>query len=105
VLAAGSPVTIHQDVLGAPRQSFLLDVEIYDLSGQKVAQTVVEDQTLGDDGSGQYSVAVPVPAAVASGQYQVKVGAFTSGWASMLAWNDDAARIMIEPAVAASTAP
>jgi len=63
----------------------LVDLEIYDTNGQKVAQRYYENQNLTSSGS-QYQIQWTPPR---DGQYVVKTGVFTANWQSNLYWDDN----------------
>jgi hypothetical protein len=86
----GKDVTVNQDVQTTQDTSILLDFEIYDSSGQKVAQDALDNQALSSDNIASFSTSITLPSTLAPGQYTVKTGAFTPGWGTMYAWNDAA---------------
>ncbi len=76
----------------------VIDVEVYAANGQRVNQTVYENQVVQTTGA---TYTVPLTLANA-GQYTVKVGIFTSGWAQNVHWNDAAGNFTV---AAVPTAP
>lgn len=89
----------------------LVDVEIYDSAGQKVAQKFYTGQTVGSTPASYSAVWTPAQA----GQYTIKAGVFTDAWQSNLYWNNAVKTITIgsqtqpeptpEPAPAPTPAP
>ena len=75
------------------RSNLITDIEVYDADGRRVAQRVYEQQTLSGTSS-RYSLSwTPTKA----GNYTVKAGIFTSGWAQNLLWDDNVATVSVAP--------
>lgn len=86
----GQSSTISAGVSATNTTSALLvDLELYNAQGTRVAQRFVEDQTLGATPS-NYTINFTPSVA---GTYTLKVGVFTNGWAENLLWNGSAATI------------
>lgn len=79
----------------------IVDVEIYNSTGQRVSQTVYENQTLTSADS-TYTVSFTPPAI---DTYTVKVGIFTANWQQNPHWNDTAGSIIITAAPTTPTVP
>ncbi len=77
----------------------IVDLEIYNSSGQRVAQSYQENQTLSSNPS-SYSFNWTPPSA---GVYTAKMGVFTADWQSNPLWNNTAGTITV--ANAATPAP
>ncbi|MBI2030773.1 PQQ-dependent sugar dehydrogenase [Candidatus Kaiserbacteria bacterium] len=66
---------------------FIIDMEIYNTSGVKVAQKLYENQIIPTNGQVDYSLNW-FPGTI--GDYTVKIGLFKAGWAGTYEWNDQA---------------
>ena len=77
----------------------LVDIEIYNTAGQRVAQQFVEHQKLSSSPTPYTITWTPTQ----SGTYTVKVGLFTANWQSNLYWNDAAGKVTVTDAVAPVT--
>ncbi|MDB5177323.1 MAG: celA [Candidatus Saccharibacteria bacterium] len=77
----------------APKQqdNLLVDVELYDKSGRKVAQQVYENQTLSTTAKNYRLSWTPDT----TGEYVIKGGVFTAGWVQNVRWNDHAAAVTV----------
>lgn len=83
----GNSVTVTASVTsGTDRSNRILDLELYNSSGQKVEQTFKEGQNLSANSAQTISLSSTLP----SGTYTAKLGVFSSGWASNTYWNDNA---------------
>ena len=72
---------------GAAANGVIVDVEIYNGVGTQVNQTVFDNQTFAAGSSASYNVTwTPTSADT----YTVKIGLFSSGWASEYNWNNGA---------------
>ena len=87
----GSSVGIRATVKPVTAGTALIDIEIYSPAGTKVYQTYYDAQTFDAGVARNYSVAFTAPAGSQTGQYQVKLGVFATGWTALYAWNDSAA--------------
>jgi hypothetical protein len=75
------------------QRTVLVDIEIYDSAGNRLAQQFYDNQQFATGQTRQFTG--PVPPSVPSGTYTVKVGIFAPSWASTLAWNNSAATYTI----------
>lgn len=75
---------------------YIVDIEIYNAAGSRVAQTAYEHQTLGSTAKSYALNWAPSNADT----YTVKVGVFTSGWAANPYWNNGLATITASAPVA-----
>ncbi len=98
---AGSAATVTANITasGGSVQNGIVDIEIYNQANTRVFQKFVENQTI-NAGTMQSYTASWTP--TISGTYHMSVGVFTSGWASNLYWNSNAATINVG---SASTPP
>jgi glucose/arabinose dehydrogenase len=81
--------TVHNT--GDPNP-FIVDMEVYDSSGNQVSQKVYDSQTIPTNGTSQYT-AQWLPPAV--GNYTVKVGLFKENWAGVYQWTDNALSVTV----------
>ena len=79
-LALGLPTTV------------LIDVEVYDGNGQRVFQRFYDNQSLR---AGVAFYLTPSWTPSRAGTYTVKIGVFKPGWNGTLAWNPQAATIVV----------
>uniref|UniRef100_A0A7R9VH57 Glycoside hydrolase family 44 catalytic domain-containing protein n=1 Tax=Chlamydomonas euryale TaxID=1486919 RepID=A0A7R9VH57_9CHLO len=89
----GVPVTIsaRADMVDGPPGSFLLDVEVHDVSGAMVKQEFKQSTaSMGEFLSVEFDW---LPSA--AGTYTVKVGVFSAEWKTSWHWNDTAAVIKV----------
>jgi hypothetical protein len=94
----GQQITINQDVASSTDASVLLDFEIYNAQGQKVAQTALDNQLIPAHVLASFSATITLPATLPAGTYTAKTGAFSPGWGSMYAWSDTAGTFVVQAA-------
>lgn len=95
---AAAAITCTVTDTGGPLTG-LVDCEIYDGGGSRIAQQSWDGQAFAAGQSRSYSFPWVAPAA--PGAYTIKVGVFQPGWAGNVAWNAAAGQVT----VAASAAP
>jgi len=78
---------------GAAVSNLIVDVEIYTLSGTKVFQQFWENQSLATAAKKYDFIWTPS----SSGDYRLKTGIFSAGWASNLSWHDEVATLKVTP--------
>lgn len=84
--------TVHSPTAG----SFVVDVEVYDPSGNQVFQWYWEDQAFTAGQTRTFQTSWPVPANAATGTYTVRVGVFSGpSWETQHVWNDNAAQVAV----------
>jgi len=90
----GHNTTVHVSVqnIGDEFIGGIVDVEIYNESGQQVFQHFFENQSFGSGETKQY---MPTWNAAAAGLYRVAIGVFTAGWSNVVHWNNEAATIAV----------
>lgn len=97
--APGQTVAITASVQSsAAANNMLVDLEIYNASGTKLAQTFDQGQSFTSSQTRSYSWSYKIPAGTPSGKYTLMVGVFTAGWAADVYWNSAAALFTISGA-------
>ncbi len=93
---AGVPQTLTATVRNdAGTQPFLVDLEVYNAQGTKVAQQFYDGASIATNATHDYTLAWTPPAA---GDYTLKVGLFGPGWSSLSEWSDAALALHVAPA-------
>jgi len=92
----GQAVTFYQDVVSTHDMNVLVDFEVYDDKGSKISQTALDNQSLSANAVTSFSTTWELPAALPAGQYVLKIGAFSPGWGTLLAWSDAAGAFVVE---------
>ena len=72
----------------------LVDIEVYDPTGKKAYQTWFDAQSFSANVNRTFSVTWTAPSGPI-GTWTVKVGVFTVGWGTQLAWNNGAASLLV----------
>jgi hypothetical protein len=90
-----SAVSIAVSVTSATDFSGLVDVEIFDESGQRIAQWVFEDQQLVAEQRQGYAVEWELPSGLPPGEYEVRLGVFSDGWTALHGWKNAAATMTV----------
>ncbi len=88
--AAGQTVTITSSVTSSQTASFLVDVEVYDPSYNKVFQQAFDNQAFTAGQPRSFSSSWQVASAAPTGSYTIMVGIFSPGWGTLDAWNGSA---------------
>jgi hypothetical protein len=102
----GQTMIFNQDVVSIRDTRVLVDFEVHDGHGQRVSQTVLENQSLRANNRASFSALFTLSHAFPPGQYVVKVGVFAPDWATMYAWSDSAGTFVVDAATSpASDAP
>jgi hypothetical protein len=101
----GQEITVHQDVRSNRTTTVIIDFEVYDDAGQKVLQSVLEDQTVSENSISSISTTLALPSTLPPGAYTVKAGAFAPGWATMYDWSDWVGTVILEPGDEPTPAP
>jgi hypothetical protein len=71
-------------------------MEVYDTGGAKVHQQFVTGQSFAAGQTRSFQWTWAVPASLPPGVYTVKVGIFSSGWATLYTWHNGAASLTIQ---------
>ena len=82
-----------------PVQGSIVDIEVYDATGQRVAQKFYENESLSSTAKDYTITWTPLR----DGVYTIKAGVFTSNWQSNLVWSDTAGTTTV--AVTPTTPP
>jgi hypothetical protein len=90
-----SVVSITVSVTSATDFLGLVDVEIFDGSGHRIAQWVFEDQQLVAEQQQRYVMDWQVPSRLPPGEYTVKLGVFSNGWTALHGWKNAAATMTV----------
>ncbi len=90
----GQPTTLTASVTNTngSASGVIVDIEIYDSGGAKAFQRVFEGQSFTSGQTRSYTAGW-TPAA--AGEFKVKIGVFSSGWSSLMHWNDEAVKIIV----------
>jgi hypothetical protein len=91
------PVTITIANPG-PTSRGLVDLELYDPAGAKIAQQAWDDIEIAAGGSVVLAHVFTLGGAAPTGAYIVKLGVFRVGWGSLVSWYDEAATVAVAPA-------
>jgi hypothetical protein len=97
VVSPGTTLQVIAVVTSATDMAGLVDLEIHDAAGAKVAQWVFQDQTLAADWPTTYVANWEVPSTLPAGEYEVKLGVFQAGWTVVRGWKNTAATITVHP--------
>ncbi len=94
-VAPGASTTITTTVTctGGSLSNGIIDLEIYNASGTKVAQQYWTAQSFASNGARTYTYAWTAPSA--TGAYSVRVGVFGASWAPNYHWNASAATVTV----------
>lgn len=81
----------------------IVDVELYNAKGEKVAQKFWQDQDFKLNDAKEYVYSLNAP--VEEGVYTVEIGVFTADWAQNSHWNDKAGTLTVKKPVAPAGDP
>jgi hypothetical protein len=96
-VARGATETLQTRVCSGTAQSnIIVDLEIYNAAGQKVAQNVIGGQAFTAGQARDYSWPFPVATAFPAGTYTFKVGIFSSDWSTLFLWVNNAATFVVQ---------
>ena len=101
--ARGATVTVAVAVRSQAAMTVLVDLEVADPAGRKLFQRSWDGQALEAGRTRRLQAAWKVPAGANPGAHLVRVGVFTRGWGTLLAWNGAAAHLSVRRAAAATT--
>jgi hypothetical protein len=91
----GQKITVRATVRASKSATALVDLEVYNSSGQKVYQKVWDNQDFSANVSRTFSSTWRVPSNLPRGTYTIKVGVFGPAWAGLHAWNNAAAIFVV----------
>lgn len=94
-LGRGSTESITVKVKATQNASALIDLEVYDPSGNKVGQRFFDNESFIANKARNVSMSWSVPVDAVKGTYTVRVGIFAPAWASLYSWNDSAVRFLV----------
>lgn len=80
----------------AAASGIVVDLEIYNAAGTKVAQQVYSGQSFTAGQSRSYNWRWRVPSSLAPGTYTIKVGVLDSSWSTLYTWVDSAATVTVQ---------
>lgn len=87
----GSPKSVTANIKASqPVSNVLVDLELYDGTGNRVAQQYYDTQSLSTIPTTYSLTFTPTN----NGNYILKAGVFTAGWTSNLSWNNSVATVM-----------
>ena len=89
-MSRGGAITITARVTSKYAGNALIDVEVYNPSGQRVYQRSWDAQSFTAGQTRSYRPTWTVPTSAATGTYIVKIGVFSPGWGTLHHWNDRA---------------
>ena len=100
---SGSRVQIVSEIKSMNDVSGLVDIEVHNAEGTRLAQWVFPEEALAANESRAYTVTWEIPADLPPGEYVVKLGLFEAGWRTLHAWKNAAATVTVADASAAVT--
>ncbi|HZQ35580.1 MAG TPA: hypothetical protein VFD32_06580 [Dehalococcoidia bacterium] len=92
---AGSGEALTATVKSATAATALVDMEVYDPTGQRVYQRYWDNQTFSAGQKRNYTNTWTVPAGQMTGMYTLKVGVYAPGWGQTYVWNGNAAQFAV----------
>jgi hypothetical protein len=96
-VARGQSVTITTAVRAtAPASGIVVDLEIYDPQGRKVAQQVFSGQSFAAGQTRSYTWTWPVGANRERTTYTIKIGVFSAGWSTLHLWENAAGSFSVQ---------
>jgi beta-mannanase len=105
-VSAGQSVTLSVDVRAAAAASnMVVDLEVHDSQGNKVAQDFFSGQDFSAQQTIPYSWTYTTPTNMAAGKYVLEVGVFTANWESLSFFTGSAATFSVQAAAPAATTP
>ncbi len=94
-VAPGEQITANQDVSSSDNETVLVDFEVYDSNGQKVAQSTLDNQSLSANAVSSFSTAITLPDSLPAGNYTLKTGVFAPDRSKTYAWTDTAGTFVV----------
>jgi virginiamycin B lyase len=95
-VARAGTESIQTQVCSGSAATVLVDLEIYNAGGQKIAQNVFTGQSFTAGQTRAFTWNYAVSPALATGTYTVKVGVFSNDWSSLHAWDNQAATFVVQ---------
>ena len=84
----GTTARLNVSVKSSVSRTALINIDVYAANGTKVYQTFYDNIAFTANVSRQFQAKWAVPSSLAAGTYTVRIGVFSSGWGSMLHWNN-----------------
>lgn len=88
-LTGRQQVTANVSVTAPKSGSYLVDVEFYSPSGEKVYQKWYDGQSFTAGQARTFAVNWTPPANAPKGEWVVKIGVFTPGWSQLVVWDNE----------------
>lgn len=101
----GETVTITVNATSRSKITSLIEVELFDASGQQVFQQVWNKQAFRAGKARSFTTSWTIPGSVAPGQLSAVVGVFSTNWATLRQWNDTGVTLDVTPGSAHASAP
>ena len=96
-VSRGQSVTIGTAVRAtAPASGIIVDLEIYDPQGRRVAQRIFSGQSFAAGQTRGFTWTWPVGATQSMGTYTVKVGIFSGNWSTLYRWEKAAGAFRVQ---------
>ena len=96
-VARGAVETIQTRVCsGTAASNILVDLEIYNAAGQKIAQRIFTNQSFSAGETLSYTWSYVVEGTLPSGTYTVKIGVFSGDWSVLHKWENQAATFVVQ---------
>jgi hypothetical protein len=95
VLEAGATAAIATSVIAEHDTTVLIDIELHNERGVKVAQWVFAEESLRAGRPATYAVEWRSPIDAEAGIYLITVGIFAPGWGRLRHWNDGTAVLLV----------
>lgn len=95
-IVAGASTAITASVTAAHNATVLIDIEVYDERGVRVAQWVFDEEPLRADRPATYEVLWHSSVDMEPGIYVITVGIFAPGWGELRHWNDGTGVLMLK---------
>jgi autotransporter family porin len=102
-VAAGTAVTITASVTATTNRAALVDVEVYDTAGHKLAQRFWDNRSFVAGRTRTFRMTWTVPASQPAGTLRVDLGVFSVGWGTLYHWNRGATSVTIATGPVSST--
>lgn len=93
--APGTKFTLNSSVKASTTSSALVDMEVYDASGNKIFQQYASNQNFTAGQTSSFSFNWSSPSSQALGQYTLSVGVFSNDWQTSYLWSGNAGSFAI----------
>jgi hypothetical protein len=102
-VVAGTAVTITAAITATTDRTALVDVEVYDTAGHKLAQRFWDNRTFVHGSTRNFRLTWVVPGGQPAGTLRVDIGVFSVGWGTLYHWNRGATTLTIATGPVPST--